>query len=150
MLVRTLVEKRHAAAVRTIESDGCLADAAAVMCGENIAPIIVTRDGLPVGFLGPGDALPHLLKEPARKASDIPVSDAMNPKLITVGPDDRIDETLAMMMAADMQNVPVLEDNRIVGILPLKELFQHRMEALASELHHLQNYIKDLQEAPLD
>lgn len=150
MLVRTLVEKRHADAVRTIESDRHLADAAAAVCREGIAPLIVTRDGLPVGVLARGDILACLLEDPAREASSIPVSDAMNPELVAVGPDDMIDDALGMMMASDLRSVPILEDSRIVGILPAKDLFQYRLETLSSELKYLQDYITDLQEAYLD
>ena len=150
MLVRTLVEKRRGTAVRTIESDRPLADAAAVMREERVALMIVTREGRPVGALSPSDVLFHLMADPVRNPSDIPVGDAMSPKLIAVGPDDGIDETLAMMMASDIHRIPVVEGNRIVAILPVRELFQNRMEALTSELHHLQDYITDLQEAHLD
>lgn len=150
MLVRTLVEKRRAAAVRTIASDRPLMEAAAFLCGADTAPLIVTQGGLPVGVLGRGDILARLLRDPDRAPGEMAVGDAMNPTLVTVGADERIDDTLAMMTASGIDHVPVVEESRFVGILSSRVLCDYRLEALAAELRHLQNYITDLQEAPLD
>jgi CBS domain-containing protein len=150
MHIRTLIEKRRAAPARTIDGGLSLADAAAVMCAEGISTMIVTRDGAPVGALSRGDVLVNLMKDPGKAATDLPVSEAMSPKLVAISPEDRVDGALERMMAGGIRSIPVIEDERILGVLPMEVLFECRIEALQAEMRHLQDYITDLQEAGID
>ncbi|WP_373501177.1 CBS domain-containing protein [Desulfococcus sp.] len=150
MLVRTLLEARHAAAVHTMESGRPLGDAAALMCGEKVPLLVVTRDDVPVGALSRGDILAAMMKGPVQAALDSPVREAMTPTLMAVGPDDRTDAALEMVTGAGIRHLPVIEGNRVLGILSAAELFQKKMEAAAAELRYLQEYITDLHEASFD
>jgi CBS domain-containing protein len=150
MNVRTLLEMRRAAPARTMEDARRLADAAAVLCAEETAILIVTRSGSPVGALSRGDILACLMKDPARRAAEIPIREAMTPNLVTVAPEDGIEDALKAMMAGSIRSVPVIEDGRVLGVLPVEALFAYRIEALTAEMRHLQAYISDLQDAAID
>ena len=150
MLVRTLLESRRTAAVRTMESGRRLAEAVALMGGEKVSLILVTRDAVPVGALSRGDLLSALADGPMPAAMDRSVEEVMTPGLISVGPDDRIDRAVEVALNADLRWVPVIEEGRILGILSAHELFQWRLDGLRDEVGHLQTYIADLQEAAFD
>jgi signal-transduction protein with cAMP-binding, CBS, and nucleotidyltransferase domain len=51
------------------------------------------------------------------------------------------------MTKADITHLPVMEEKRIVGMLTLKDLLEHQIEALTDEIHQLRDYIADLHDA---
>lgn len=50
------------------------------------------------------------------------VSDIMNTKIIKTTPDTEIDEALQTMKKNQVRRLPVIENNKIVGILSMKDL----------------------------
>ena len=44
----------------------------------------------------------------------------------------------------------MIEEKKIIGILTLKEMMKHQMDALIDEIHQLKDYIVDLHEAGQD
>lgn len=150
MLVRTLLEARHTAAVRTMESGRPLGEAISLLGGERVSLILVTRDAVPVGALSRGDLLSALAGGPIPASLDRPVEEAMTSSLLSVGPDDRIDRALEVALHAGIRWIPVIGEGRLLGILSAAELFQRSLDALRAEVDHLQKYIADLQEADFD
>ena len=57
---------------------------------------------------------------------------------------------MAMMIKADIRHLPVVEDRRIVSMLTISDLVKHHVGELTAELHYLQEYITDLQDAVQD
>jgi IMP dehydrogenase len=51
------------------------------------------------------------------------------------------------MTKADITHLPVMEEKRFVGMLTLKDLLEHQIEALTDEIHQLRDYISDLHDA---
>jgi signal-transduction protein with cAMP-binding, CBS, and nucleotidyltransferase domain len=54
------------------------------------------------------------------------------------------------MIQADIRHLPVVEDRRISGMLTISDLVKHQVGELTAELHYLQEYISDLQDAVQD
>lgn len=50
------------------------------------------------------------------------VSDIMTPDPITVGPDSTLQEALDLMVRNEIRELPVLEDERVVGIITDRDL----------------------------
>lgn len=56
------------------------------------------------------------------------VADLMSSRVITCEPTDRIDAVLAKMTVARIRHVPVVENDRLVGIVSIGDLVKHRLE----------------------
>ena len=61
-----------------------------------------------------------------------------------------IKDAMGMMIKAKIRHLPVIEDSSIKGILGLEDLVKYHVGALTQELHYLQDYVTDLQEAAQD
>jgi CBS domain-containing protein len=137
-------------AVVTVCSDRSVDEAISLMDRERVSALIVTEEDRPVGLFAERDALRTYLKDKTRRFADVKLAHAMTNKLITATPDDRIGAAMKMMLSADIRHLPVVENDRMVGMLTVKDLIEHQMDLLDEELFHLKEYIRDLHDANLD
>ena len=71
----------------------------------------------------------------------------MTHNLVVVKPQDTIPAVIARMIKANITHLPVVEKERIVGMLTLVDLMEHQIAALDEEIHQLNEYIADLHDA---
>ncbi|KXI21073.1 DUF294 nucleotidyltransferase-like domain-containing protein [Photobacterium sanguinicancri] len=64
-------------------------------------------------------------------AIDRPISDVMTHSPLTIKPDDLVLHAASVMMQFNIRNLPVVEDNKVVGLLTTTHLVQnHRVQAI--------------------
>jgi CBS domain-containing protein len=59
-----------------------------------------------------------------KEASQKPVSEVMSPIKVTARADDAIAKALALMILENVGMMPVMQDNKVAGMVRLSELFQ--------------------------
>ena len=136
--------------VYTLSSDQTVDDAINLMTAKKTGALIITEADHPVGVFAERDVFRAHIKDKTAAFSDIPLKDAMTPKLLVAKTEDKISSVMAMMIQADIKHMPVIEENKIVGMLTLADLIEHQINMLTDELHHLRDYIEDLHHAGQD
>jgi CBS domain-containing protein len=136
--------------VHTISEAATVADAIELMASRNTSALIVTRDAVPVGIFAERDVLRAYMRNSQRAFADVGLHEAMTNKLITAHPDDEMATAMHTMLQADIRHLPVVENQQIIGMLTIRDVVKYLMDALAAEIEHLSNYIKDLHEASHD
>lgn len=68
--------------------------------------------------------LQDLLSPALKEASQKPVSDVMSPIKVTVGADESMGKALFLMMKENVGVVPVMQENKVVGMIRLSDLFK--------------------------
>jgi CBS domain-containing protein len=134
----------------TITPDQTVEDAITKMALNKTSALIVMEGDYPVGIFAERDVLRCHLKEKDKAFSQIKVKNAMTNKLISARPEDEISTAVNMMLKADIRHLPVIRDKKIIGMLTINDLVEHLVSGLEAELHHLQSYITDLQDASKD
>jgi len=74
----------------------------------------------------------------------------MTTPLITAKPADKIDTAMNVMLKAGIGHLPVIENDKVIGMLTASGLVEYRLTSLDDEMHHLKEYIADLHDAGLD
>lgn len=149
MKIRDLMTEKGRS-VETIGADATVEDAIRQMAQTRGGALIVVEDDHPVGIFAERDVLRCHLKDSALHFYDIRIRDAMTNKLIVAEPDEEIETAMATMIQADIRHLPVIEDRQIVCMLTISDLVKRQIGDLKAELHYLQDYISDLQEATRD
>jgi len=142
--------KDKARTVLTIASNQTVEDAICLMARGKVSALLVTENDQPAGIFSEGDVCKSLLKNKSAAFSEISLEDAMTCNYLLAEPKDAIATVLDKMIAADITHLPVMEDNKIVGMLTLRELMEHQIASLSDEIHQLNDYIADLHEAGQD
>jgi IMP dehydrogenase len=136
--------------VYTLSSDQTVDDAINLMTAKKTAALIITEADHPVGVFAERDVFRAHIRDKAAAFSDIPLKDAMTPKLLVAKTEDEISSVMSMMIQADIKHMPVIAEDKIVGMLTLADLIEHQINMLTDELHHLRDYIEDLHHAGQD
>jgi CBS domain-containing protein len=136
--------------VYTISSDQTVDDAINLMTAEKTGALIVTEADHPVGIFAERDVYRAHIKDKSAAFSEIRLKDAMTNKLFVAKAEDEVSSVMSMMIQAEIKHMPVMEENKIVGMLTLHDLIEHQIDMLTEELQHLREYIEDLHHAGQD
>ena len=149
MKVQDLLTEKNRA-VLTIAGNRSVDDAVNLMAIKKAGALIVTENERPVGIFTERDVFRFYLADKTTPLSQTAVQDAMIARRMAAKPEDEISAVLAVMTTDDIRHMPVVEDNYIIGILTLNDLFAHQIESLTDEIQQLRDYIEDLHEAGRD
>jgi len=142
--------KDNARRVYTIASSETVEDAIALMAGRKVSALLVTENAQPAGIFSEKNLVKCLLEKNSATFSETKLENAMTHNLLLADTGDPITTILDKMIAADITYLPVIEEKKIIGILTLKDMMKHQIDALIDEIHQLKDYIADLHEAGLD
>jgi len=102
--------------VRACEPYATVADAAKVMAQEDVGPVPIVEEGRLVGIVTDRDIVVRVVAE-GRDPNATTVKEIASTELVTVAPDDDLDEALHLLAERQVRRLPVVEGDRLVGIV---------------------------------
>ncbi|HSO20046.1 MAG TPA: CBS domain-containing protein [Desulfosarcina sp.] len=149
MRVRDVIKQKRCK-VHRVSVQLTVEDAIVQMTEQQTSALIVEDGETPVGIFTERDVLRCHVAWRQRLFREMPLGEAMTGKLIVAQPDDLVSSAMAMMIKADIRHLPVVENQRLSCMLTISDLVKHHVGELTAELHYLQDYITDLQDAVQD
>jgi CBS domain-containing protein len=138
----SIVLDRKGRDVATVRSDATLSDAARRLTEHGIGALVVSDDDVHVaGIVSERDLVRRVAREGAA-ALERTVASAMTDQVTTCTPGTAVDELYRVLTEQRIRHVPVVEAGRLVGIVSIGDLVKWRMEELAAEAHHLEDYVR--------
>jgi CBS domain-containing protein len=118
----------------TIDADQTVAYAAKMMRDENVGLAPVVEANRLVGTLTDRDIAIRVVAE-GRDPQALKVRDVAATSLVTVDPEQDLDEALRLMASHQIRRLPVVEeDGRVVGILAQADVAEHAKEKKVGEM----------------
>jgi CBS domain-containing protein len=117
----TTVRDMMTTSPRTFETGASVVDAARAMADENIGDVIVCEGETVRGIVTDRDIAVRVVAQD-RNPADTTVGDVCSADLITVGPDDDLDNAIGLMRQHAVRRIPVVDDGRPIGVLSLGDL----------------------------
>ena len=109
----------------TIEHDHPILEAARLMRDHDIGDVVVTENGAVIGILTDRDIVVRGLA--AREgALDITVGEICSADVVSLSPEDDVDEAIQLMGERHLRRLPITVDRKIVGIVTLGDLAMQR------------------------
>jgi CBS domain-containing protein len=137
--VRHLLETKGDA-VFTIAPEAPVFDAIRNMAEHRIGALLVMRGDALAGIITERDYARKVILK-GRSSRDTAVSEIMSPSPITVKPSSTVDECMRLCTDARVRHLPVVEGNRVVGVVSIGDLVKAVIDDQAREIDHLQRYI---------
>ena len=126
--------------VVTITESRTVLAAAQALVDHNIGGLVVTEGERPIGILTERDILRVTAQSPG-EIDSILIGSVMTRDLITAEPQDRLTEMMDVMTENKIRHLPVLDGDRLVGIVSIGDLVNAcRIEA-EQENSQLRQYI---------
>jgi len=126
--------------VWSIDPDTMVFDAIQLMADKNIGALLVTEASKLVGILTERDYTRKVALK-GKSSKQTPVKEILSGQVIHVSPDHTIEECLRLMTDHRVRHLPVLEADRIVGIISIGDLVNWIINAQSSTINLLQTYI---------
>ena len=109
----------------TIEPDKPVAEAARIMKQEDAGVVPVTENGRLTGMVTDRDIAIRVVAE-GRDPQSTPVREVASKDLVTVDPQQDLDEALRLMAQHQVRRLPVVEeDGRLVGVVAQADVARH-------------------------
>lgn len=129
--------------VATILQNATLGQAATVLTEHKIGALVVVDDsGDVAGVLSERDIVACLAAHGDSELAKRSVADAMTAPAITVLPTTPVLTALALMTARRIRHLPVLQENRLAGIVSIGDLVKFRIERIEREAEAMRAYIQ--------
>jgi CBS domain-containing protein len=111
----------------TIQANASVLEAAQAMKTANIGDVIVLKEGNGeiCGVVTDRDIVVRAIAE-GKEASKTRVLDVCSDKVHTISPDEDVDEVIRVMRRYKVRRIPVIENQKAVGIVSLADLAASR------------------------
>jgi CBS domain-containing protein len=129
-------------ALFTIAPSRTLADAVAVMTGQDVGSLVVFEAGRMVGMLTFREVL-KAVHEGGTGWGARPLADIMVREPVTAGPDMEVDELRRFMVEHHMRYLPVMDGGTLMGVISFHDVARAVLEEQSFENRMLKAYIRD-------
>lgn len=137
----TEVLKQKGASVHTIRADRSALDAARAMNDHRIGSLVaVDETGAPVGIITERDILTRVVAA-ERSPSATSVASVMTTRMISCAPDTPLDELRALMRKERIRHVPVVNDQRLCGMVSIGDLNMVEVKVMHETIRYFEQYI---------
>jgi len=115
-------------------------DAVNTMNDHQVGSVLVCEGGDPVGVFSERDVLVRVVAA-HRDPRQTLVRDVMTTRLYTASPDDTLLEVMRLMTDRRCRHVPVMEGERLIGLVSIGDLTKATQYNLRQEVRELSSYI---------
>ncbi|MBI1897717.1 MAG: CBS domain-containing protein [Acidobacteria bacterium] len=137
--VRTILD-RKGRDLWSLPPDASVFDAIRLMSDKQVGALLVIEQGRLTGVVSERDYARKVILQ-GRSSKDTAVREIMSTGVISVAPDETIDECMRIMTAQHVRHLPVIEEGKVVGILSIGDLVKWIISAQEETIAQLHHYI---------
>jgi CBS domain-containing protein len=120
MQVKALLDKKGHD-VYSVSPNASVYDALKLMAEKEIGALVVLEDEKMVGILSERDYARKIILK-GKNSKGTAVREIMTSKVIHTNPDEKVRKCLSLMTKHHFRHIPVLEEDRLVGILSIEDV----------------------------
>jgi CBS domain-containing protein len=140
MTVRAILDtKGHQ--ISSIEPESKLSAAIKMLGERKIGAVLVMGKGRMEGILSERDIV-RVLGERGASVLEAPVSEVMTRKVVSCRESDTVAAIMEMMTNGKFRHLPVVEGERVVGLISIGDIVKWRVQEYEKEQEALREYIK--------
>lgn len=137
--VKQVIEQK-ANTLFSVRSADSVENVLMLMRDHRVRAILVVDDGNLVGIVSQGDCAIKVLL-PHNNPKQVTVSKIMTANPLTVMPSNSLEECMAIMVHKHIRHLPVMENNKVVGVISVGDLVKSIIELQGSQIKFLETYI---------
>jgi len=138
-MVRQVLEEKGSEVI-TIEPGASVYSAIEIMAENGIGALMVMEGNRPVGLISERDYARKVILK-GRSSRDTEIREVMTTHVSCVRPDQTVEECMALMTDKRIRHLPVIEDDRIVGIVSIGDLVKSIISDQQFIIEQLEHYI---------
>jgi CBS domain-containing protein len=140
MTVRAILDtKGHQ--IQSVPPEATMAAAIKLLGERKIGAVLVMDAGRIEGILSERDIV-RVLGERGASVLEEPVSAVMTRKVVSCKQSDTVSAIMEMMTLGKFRHLPVVESDRVVGLISIGDIVKWRVREYENEQEALREYIK--------
>jgi CBS domain-containing protein len=129
--------------VWTISKDSTILEGLKLMAEKQIGSLPVLEGEQVVGIFTERDYARRVGPD-RRKPEETRIEEVMTRELITVDPDQTVNDCMMLMTENHIRHLPVMDEGRLVGIISVGDVVKDIIEELEFHVEQLKSYITGL------
>lgn len=134
------VLERKGSRIISLGKDEPVLEAIRLMAEHHVGAVLVLEEGRLIGIASERDYARKVILQ-GRSSSDTPVAGIMTHPVVCVSPMDSVSDCMSIMTDRHVRHLPVLDGERLVGIVSIGDLVKQVIEEQKQEITYLQQYI---------
>jgi CBS domain-containing protein len=135
--------KYKGAQVWSIEPGATVLDAIKLMAEKNVGALLVMKGASLVGIISERDYTRKVALK-GKSSKETLVSEILSGQVVHAAPAHSVEECLRVMTDRHFRHLPVLENNKVVGIVSIGDLVNWVITQQSQTIQQLQTYITGL------
>lgn len=138
--VRQLMQAKGDNQTFYVSPNATVLDALEMMADKNVGAVMVVEDDEIVGIFTERDYARKLVLQ-GKTSLNTPIREAMTRNTVTVRPDHTLEECMALMSEWHIRHLPVMKDNKLIGMVSMRDVVEMIISLKDSTISKLENYI---------
>ena len=138
--VKKIIEKKTNA-IFSVSTTEPVENVLKVMRDHRVRAVLVIDDGVLMGIVSQGDCAIKVLL-PNSNAKQTVVSKIMTAKPLTISLTNSLEECMAIMVHKHIRHLPVVEKNKVIGVISVGDIVKSIMEHQDNQIKFLETYIR--------
>ena len=126
--------------VWSVHPDDSVLTALQLMAEKEIGALVVMAEDRVVGIISERDYARKVILL-GKSSQDTPTRDIMTTQVVVARLDQTVEECMALVTARRIRHLPVLEGERLVGLVSIGDLVKTMLEEQQFKIEQLENYI---------
>ncbi|HEX3890722.1 MAG TPA: CBS domain-containing protein [Verrucomicrobiae bacterium] len=128
------------ASIWSVAPQATVFDAIKLMAEKNIGALLVLSGGMLVGIFTERDYTRKIALH-GKSSKETQVWEILSNRLVTVAPDDSVEECMRLMTEHRIRHLPVLQRDEVVGIISIGDLVNWIISAQNAAIEQMEQYI---------
>ena len=128
------------ATIFSVKANTSVLDALQLMMEKNISALLIMEDEVLSGIFTERDYARKIILQ-GRSSKDTQISEVMTSEVLTLSPADGIDQCMEIMTRQHIRHLPIVDSNKVVGIISIGDLVRFVIEEQKKTIEHLESYI---------
>jgi predicted transcriptional regulator len=136
----SLILEKKGGQICSVSPSNSVYDAIAIMAEKQVGALLVIVEGKVVGIVSERDYARKVILK-GRSSKETSVAEIMSSPVIIVSPGHSVGKCMQLMTDHHIRHLPVLDKERLVGVISIGDLVNWIISAQSETIRHLEAYI---------
>jgi CBS domain-containing protein len=138
--VKDLLKRRGSTTISVAPTD-TVYRALQLMAENNVGAVLICEDGHIVGIFTERDYCRKIILM-GRSSVNTPIQDIMTKNMVTVNLEQSLEQCIELMTKYHIRHLPVEENDKMVGIVSMRDVMETIISTKQEHIDRLENYIQ--------
>jgi CBS domain-containing protein len=124
----------------SVAPDDTVYDAVKLMADKNVGALLVMEGAKLAGLISERDYSRKIMLK-GKKSRETKVREIMSTNLTVIPPNEPVDQCLRLMTDKRVRHLPVLDGDKVVGVISIGDLVKCVIDCQSAAIEHLESYI---------